>query len=109
MPARTPRSATPCATSVSSTRPWRRVAPAWAEPRCWNERHAVPLAADSRPHANPPDPDRRLRIGYVSADFRRHSAAYAILPILEAHDAARVEVTCYSNSTRSDDLTERFR
>lgn len=80
-----------------------------AERRRWNERHARPLAAAWRPHANEPDPERRLRIGYVSADFRQHSAAYAILPILEGHDAERVEVTCYSSSTLDDDLTARFR
>ena len=44
----------------------------------WDAMHAAPLAALQRPHANRPDPERRLRIGYVSADFRMHSAAERI-------------------------------
>ena len=82
---------------------------AWTERRHWNERHAAPRAELILPHRNAPDPERRLRVGYVSGDFRRHSAAYAILPIIEAHDPAQVEVTCYSVTLRPDDLTERFR
>lgn len=51
----------------------------------------------------------RLRIGYVSADFRRHSVGYFILPVMEAHDPSTVEVFCYSGVGRPDDMTERFR
>ncbi|MEI5617225.1 hypothetical protein WB403_49900, partial [Streptomyces brasiliscabiei] len=42
------------------------------------------------------DPDRRLTIGYVSSDFRHHSAALTFRPVLEHHDAARFKVACYS-------------
>lgn len=54
-------------------------------------------------------PDRPLRIGYVSADFRNHVVGWNILPLLENHDPARFEVFCYSNLARTDDLTARFR
>jgi predicted O-linked N-acetylglucosamine transferase (SPINDLY family) len=77
--------------------------------RDWNERHALPLAALIRPHANTADPNRRLRVGYVSADFRRHSASTAFLAVLERHDPAVVEVVCYSNNLYEDDVTERFK
>lgn len=43
------------------------------------------------------DPDRRLRIGYVSGDLRTHSVAFFLTPILEHHDRTRFEVTCYDN------------
>jgi predicted O-linked N-acetylglucosamine transferase (SPINDLY family) len=56
-----------------------------------------------------PDPDRRLRIGYVSADLRHHSVASAMLPILRSHDHANVEVICYSGVTRPDGVTEQIR
>ncbi|MCC7367977.1 MAG: tetratricopeptide repeat protein [Chloroflexi bacterium] len=77
--------------------------------RSWNARFAAPLAAAARPHQNGPDPDRRLRIGYVSADFRRHPVSYFAEPILRAHDPAVVEVYCYANADREDELTARIR
>jgi predicted O-linked N-acetylglucosamine transferase (SPINDLY family) len=51
----------------------------------------------------------RLRVGYVSADFRGHAAARFIEPLLAAHDRSRVEVFCYYNQPRGDDVTERLR
>ncbi len=80
-----------------------------AERAAWNELHAKPLRDLRRPHANPPDPERRLRIGYVSADFRRHSAAYLFEPPLLHYDRKDFEAICYSNSLVEDDLTARFR
>jgi predicted O-linked N-acetylglucosamine transferase (SPINDLY family) len=50
-----------------------------------------------------------LRIGYVSADLRRHSVATCMLAILEHHDPAVVDVVCYSNSLEEDDYSERFK
>ncbi|NQV82760.1 MAG: tetratricopeptide repeat protein [Rhodospirillales bacterium] len=59
--------------------------------------------------ANTPDPDRRLRVGYVSADFRTHPVGFFIANILAAHDAGYTEIFCYSASDRTDGLTERLR
>jgi protein O-GlcNAc transferase len=55
------------------------------------------------------EPTRRVRIAYLSPDLRRHSVAYFLLPLLEAHDRSKVEVTCYSTSNLDDDVTERIR
>ncbi|CCD83596.1 putative O-linked N-acetylglucosamine transferase, SPINDLY family [Bradyrhizobium sp. ORS 285] len=55
------------------------------------------------------DPERRLVIGYVSADFRNHSAAFTVLPVLRHHDHAQFEVICYSCSARQDEVTARCR
>jgi predicted O-linked N-acetylglucosamine transferase (SPINDLY family) len=52
---------------------------------------------------------RRLRIGYVSPDFRRHSVSYFIEPILEAHDRSQFEVFCYADELHSDEVTRRLR
>ncbi|MGD9942535.1 MAG: glycosyltransferase [Burkholderiaceae bacterium] len=76
--------------------------------RAWGERFADPLAAGVRPPDNEPSPTRRLRIGYVTADFREHSVAFFMEPVLAHHDAAQVEVFVYS-SGRADEVTARLR
>ncbi len=62
-----------------------------------------------KPHANTPDPERRLRIAYMSPDFRAHAVSYFIEPILRAHDHARFEVYCYHNNRIADAVTQRLR
>ena len=61
------------------------------------------------PFANRPDPHRRLRVGYVSADFYRHSVGYFLAPVLAAHESAAVEVFCYANTHAEDPVTARLR
>ncbi len=65
----------------------------------------------ARPNAyrNQPDPNRRLRVGYVSGDFRDHAISYFIEPVLAGHDRAGFEVVCYHNSPKADTVTERLR
>ena len=53
------------------------------------------------------EPERRLRIGYVSGDLNSHPVALFLLPLLERHDRDRFEVCCYSTGTRADDFTRR--
>ena len=55
------------------------------------------------------DPNRRLALGYVSADFRDHSAALAFMPVLRNHDRLSFEVVCYSCSALKDAVTEECR
>jgi predicted O-linked N-acetylglucosamine transferase (SPINDLY family) len=55
------------------------------------------------------DPDRRLVVGYVSSDFRDHSAAFAFLPILRHHDHAKFKVLAYSCSPMRDAKTDLCR
>lgn len=51
---------------------------------------------------------RPLRIGYVSADFKQHSVAHFIEPVLAAHDKGKFEVFCYSNNLMADEVTQRI-
>jgi predicted O-linked N-acetylglucosamine transferase (SPINDLY family) len=50
----------------------------------------------------------RLRVGYLSGDFVRHSVPFFIGPLLERHDRARFEITCYHNNARHDRVTARL-
>ena len=81
----------------------------YEELRRWNHTHAEPLKKFIQPHANNRDPDRRLRIGYVSADFREHVVGQNLLPLLREHDHGQMEIFCYSNMVRCDATTEQFR
>jgi protein O-GlcNAc transferase len=79
------------------------------ECREWNSRHAEPLANDRRPYPNVPEPERRLRIGYVSPDFRDHVDSFFTVPLLSNHDRSRFEIFCYADVARADSMTERLR
>jgi predicted O-linked N-acetylglucosamine transferase (SPINDLY family) len=81
----------------------------FAAHRAYGERLAAPLGTGSAAHANSRDPGRRLKVGYVSPDFRNHSCAFFLLPLIEAHDRTQVEVVCYAAVRAPDATTERFR
>jgi len=87
---------------------WVDLATLQQERRLWDSIHAAPLAVFQRAHANRPDPARRLRIGYVSADFRAHSAAAAFGAMLLQFDPAAFDVVAYSNNATEDALTHLF-
>ena len=80
----------------------------FAEHAKWADQHARALAAEIREHHNDPDPDRPIRVGYVSPDFRRHSVNYFVEPLLTARDRGAFHVTCYSDVIRPDDETDRI-
>lgn len=77
------------------------------EHKRWARIHAPAHPAKTE-HENEPEPDRILRIGYISPDFRRHSVAYFFEPILEGHDRTDVEVYGYGNVEFPDEITERL-
>lgn len=77
--------------------------------RDWGRRHADPLMAAVRPHANPRTVGRTLRVGYVSPDFRDHAVTYIFESTLANHDRRRVMAYCYSDVERPDAYTERLR
>lgn len=80
-----------------------------AERRAFNAVHCASLTAAAAPHENDRDPDRRLKVGYVSADFRDHSASVTFCPVILGHDHEAVEVWCYdASSDRQDQYTAQF-
>jgi predicted O-linked N-acetylglucosamine transferase (SPINDLY family) len=76
----------------------------------WWLRVGSSIAEQSRLlHSNTPDQTRRIKIGYVSGDFHRHSAALCFKPVLLNHNKTEFEITCYSTSQIADELTQIFR
>jgi protein O-GlcNAc transferase len=71
----------------------------------WEKEQAAALLPLRKPHANHPDPGRRLRIGYVSPDFRSHPVAHLFGPLLAAHDRRQFECFCYSSTLQPDAVT----
>ena len=59
-------------------------------------------------HWRQPDPDRRLRIGYISPDFRRHSCSFFIKPLLENHHHDQFEIFAYAEVEKGDQITEKI-
>jgi predicted O-linked N-acetylglucosamine transferase (SPINDLY family) len=80
-----------------------------ARASAWARRHTAPWAALPRPTRLAPRPGARLRIGYVSADFRQHAVAFFLEPVLATHDPAAVETFCYVNTREADAVTARLR
>ncbi|MCM8738658.1 tetratricopeptide repeat protein [Azospirillum sp. A1-3] len=75
--------------------------------RTWSDRHAAPLAARPvPPFANGRDPERLLRVGFVSADLKRHPVGYFLAPFLAAYDRDFLTVTCYASQSEEDGLTK---
>jgi protein O-GlcNAc transferase len=74
----------------------------------WGARFAAPIVAPPAPAAPDLSPERRLRIGYVSGDFREHCQSLFTRPLLEHHDRRGVEVFCYSSVERRDAWTQRL-
>jgi predicted O-linked N-acetylglucosamine transferase (SPINDLY family) len=70
----------------------------------WNRRHV----SAKTPCSDPPVPGRRLRIGFVSPDFRDHVVGRALLPSLTRHDRSQFEIFCYAGA-HPDAFGQQFR
>jgi predicted O-linked N-acetylglucosamine transferase (SPINDLY family) len=86
----------------------------YAAYEAYEQQFGAPLRAQWQPHGHAPLtlPDgtaRRLRIGYVSPDFRQHSVRHFLEPLLAHHDHARFEVFAYAELAREDAATQRYR
>lgn len=74
----------------------------------WAKRN-FPAHMAKTQHDNTPDPHRRLRVGYISPDFREHSVAFFFEPLLDGHHRENVEVYGYGNILVPDEATKRLR
>jgi protein O-GlcNAc transferase len=74
----------------------------------FSRQFAEPLSAGILPYTNDRISQRRLKIGYVSPDFRRHSVNYFLDPVLAAHTREQFEVFCYSDVLSPDEVTRQI-
>jgi protein O-GlcNAc transferase len=74
--------------------------------REWARRHSPKTLRADGDYLNDRRPNRRIRVGYVSPDFRSHSVAFFIYPVLSHHHRDQVEVFCYSDVSRPDEATQ---
>ena len=76
----------------------------------WDQRFIQPLQEYHSPHPNQADSERPLRIGYLSADFKRHSAAQGFADLILSYDGKQFQVYCYSGVGigQEDELTVSF-
>ena len=79
------------------------------ESRRWARRHADPWKAEWGPHTHERSPERKLRVGYVSADFREHPVGRHALTLLREHDREHFAAFCYSGFPKADGMTARLR
>ena len=75
----------------------------------WAGRCMDRLPPNDDEHCRPDSSRERLRIGYVSPDFRDHPVARVMLPLLENHDRGRFEIFCYADVTIADATTARLK
>jgi protein O-GlcNAc transferase len=78
------------------------------EARRWDRRYAEPLKRAIQPHDNLPDPDRRLRIGYLSPDPGGRLESCLTAPLMSNHDHGQFEIFYYANISQYDVSRERL-
>ncbi len=78
------------------------------EHKSWARIHTGTIRRSTQ-YENSRDVNRCLKVGYVSSDFRAHSVAFFIEPILARHDRGKIESICYSGVTNPDATTRRLR
>ena len=76
-----------------------------ASHRAWGAPMRVPA---NRRWKNLREPERILKIGYLSADFREHAMRHFIEPLLAQHSASGFEIVCYAQGPRADSHTQRL-
>jgi predicted O-linked N-acetylglucosamine transferase (SPINDLY family) len=81
----------------------------YEEHRRWSDQFEASVAKFIRPHAHDRSPTRRLKIGYVSPNFREHCLALFMLPTFSEHDHREFEIYLYSDVARPDEITQRLR
>ena len=81
----------------------------FAQHKKFGELFEKPLKPTWRAHENVADPDKTLRIGFVSADLRNHPVGYFLENVLAQLCTNSLNLYAYDNNGESDEVTERLR
>jgi len=68
-----------------------------------------PLKRQWRSHENDRSLTRKLKVGYVGADFRQHSAGHIHCPVIRAHDPEQIEVYVFAGNRYEDEISAKIR
>ena len=79
-----------------------------AEHRRWAGQFAAPLAAQIEPHPNDRNPDRKLRVGFVSPDFSGHPVGRLLRPLFAQRDRRNADFLAYSDVRAPDAVTHEL-
>ena len=79
-----------------------------AESRAWAAFHAEPLTRVAPPNTNDRNPDRVIRVGLISPDFRFHPVGRLIAPLIVHHNRAEIAIVLFSGVIRPDALTQQM-
>ncbi|MHB1559227.1 MAG: O-linked N-acetylglucosamine transferase, SPINDLY family protein [Isosphaeraceae bacterium] len=74
----------------------------------WELQHAAPLRSTWRPFTGGSATERPLRLGFLSAEFKRHPVGYFVLRALEGLRTLDCATFCYATGLARDDYTDRF-
>ncbi|MGJ8527849.1 tetratricopeptide repeat protein [Maritalea sp.] len=77
--------------------------------RWFNETFCEPLLESHVPHKNVPDPEKRIRVGYVAPTFYRHAVGYHLMPLFDNATHENFEVFAYAGIAKTDEYTERYK
>jgi len=80
----------------------------YAEHQRFADSHTGGISPAAAAFNNDADPNRKLRIGYLSSDLRNHPTGVIMLPLLSGHDRENVEIFCYADVAQPDAMTARF-
>jgi len=75
----------------------------------FNRRFCTPVETEWRTFTNDTNIHRRLRVGYVSYNFRKHSTRHFLEPLLEQHNKEKIEIFIYTDLQNEDAVTSRYK
>ena len=77
--------------------------------RKYDTQFGLPFQLEWQPHNNRHDNQRRLKVGYVSRDFKIHSTRHFLEPLLAHHDKQAFEIYAYADLSQEDFVTARYK